>query len=272
MEWQEVDVFGARHRVAGHPDDVAFRNLKEGVQQQTTLSALCAAILSPSSEACDIGANLGLSSLVIARHVPGGKVYAFEPGQRTSACLNATMAASGFQNVIITEQAVGAVTDQVFLHAGESFSAGKHIVTKRHISNGASPTDPVQMITLDSSLEAAGGGKIDLIKIDTEGFEIDVLAGAKSTLGRYRPVVFLEMNSWCLIAFRNLNPRSFLEFLLDSFPFVFWVTPSGKLNRIGKAARMHHFLHEHLVRHSCVNDLICCWQTDWLGKFAPGLE
>ena len=60
MDWQEVDVFGTRHRVAGHPDDVAFRNLKEGVQQQTTLAALCAAILSPSSEACDLGANLGL--------------------------------------------------------------------------------------------------------------------------------------------------------------------------------------------------------------------
>jgi hypothetical protein len=35
---------------------------------------------------------------------------------------------------------------------------------------------------------------------------------------------------------------------------------------------MHHFLHEHLVRHACINDLVCCWQTDWLGKFAPGLE
>ena len=139
------------------------------------------------------------------------------------------MAASVFQNVTITEQAVGAVTDQAFLHAGENFSAGKHIVTKRQISNGASPTDPLQMITLDSSLEAAGAGKIDLIKIDTEGFEMDVLVGAKSTLGRYRPVIFLAMNSWCLVVFRNINPRSFLESLLDNFPFVFWVTPSGKL-------------------------------------------
>jgi hypothetical protein len=170
------------------------------------------------------------------------------------------------------DQAVGAVSDQVFLHAGENFSAGKHIVTNQQVSKGASPTDPVQMITLDSFLASAGAGKIDLIKIDTEGFEIDVLVGAKSTLGQYRPVVFLEMNSWCLIAFRNMNPRSFLESLLHGFPFVFWVTPSGKLRRIGSGVSMHHFLHEHLVRHGCINDLVCCWQTDWLGKFAPGLE
>lgn len=272
MDWQEFDVFGTRHRVAGYPDDISFVNLKEGLAQQATLAELCAAILSPTSEACDVGANLGLSSLVMAKHVPAGKVYAFEPAKRTCACLSATIAASGFRNVSITDQAVGALAEQVFLHAGETFSAGKHIVTNRHISNGAAPTDPVQMITLDSALEAAGAGKIDLIKIDTEGFEIDVLAGAKSTLRHSRPVIFLEMNSWCLIAFRNLNPRTFLEFLLDNFPFVFWVTPSGKLRRIGKAIRMHHFLHEHLVRHACINDLVCCWQTDWLGKFAPGLE
>jgi len=45
------------------------------------------------------------------------------------------------------------------------------------------------------------------------------------------------MSSWCLIAFRNMNPRNFLETLLDNFPFVFWVTPSGKLRRIGKGVR-----------------------------------
>ena len=272
MEWQELDVFGVRHRIAGHSEDTSFLNLKEGLRQQTTLAELCAAILSPASEACDIGANLGLSSLIMAKHVPAGKIYAFEPGKRTYACLAATMAASGFHNVRIADEAVGAISVEAFLHAGETFSAGKHIVTNRHISGGASPTDPVQMVKLDSYLEAAGAGKIDLIKIDTEGFEIDVLAGAKSTLGQYRPIVFLEMNSWCLIAFRNINPRSFLEFLLNHFPFVFWVTPSGKLRRIGKSVHMHHFLHEHLVRHACINDLVCCWQTDWLDKFAPGLE
>jgi FkbM family methyltransferase len=272
MEWQEVDIFGTRHRVAGHSDDKTFLNLKDAVGQHRTLAELSAAILSPDSQACDVGANLGLTSLIIAKHVPAGKVYAFEPGKRTCSCLSATIAASGYQNVSITGQAVGAVSDQVFLHAGENFSAGKHVVTNQHVSNGALPTDSVRMNTLDSFLASAGAEKIDLIKIDTEGFEIDVLVGAKSTLVQYRPVVFLEMNSWCLIAFRNMNPRSFLESLLHGFPFVFWVTPSGKLRRIGSGVSMHHFLHEHLVRHGCINDLVCCWQTDWLGKFAPGLE
>ncbi len=272
MDWQELEVFGAQYRVAGQSDDKSFLNLKEDLRNHQTLNALCDSVLSPASEVCDIGANLGLSSLVMAKHVPGGRVYAFEPGQPTHACLSATIAAAGLGHVTVAETAVGAVEQEAWLHPGEGFSAGSHIVTNRHISNGVLPTGRVRMTTLDSFLETAKGGKIDLIKIDTEGFEIDVLAGAKNTLAQSRPVILLEMNSWCLVAFRNMNPRIFVDFLLDHFPFVFWVKPSGQLRRIGKGVRMHYFLHEHLVRHACVSDLVCCWHTDWLNRFGPGVE
>ena len=60
---------------------------------------------------------------------------------------------------------------------------------------GALPTVPVQMATLASLLESAGAARIDLIKIDTEGFEIDVFAGFKKTLGQYQPVILLEIYS-----------------------------------------------------------------------------
>lgn len=272
MEWQELDVHGRQVRIAGHAEDKAFPNLKGDLKGLAPLAALASAVLQPHSLTCDIGANLGLSTLVLTGQVPDGRVFAFEPEPKTNAYLKAPIAASGLDNVTIVQKALGAVVGQVFLHSGENFSAGSHIVTKRHVSSGALPTDAVQMTTLDAFLEAASAGRIDLIKIDTEGFEIDVLAGARSTLGQYRPVISLEMNSWCLIGFRNMNPRSFLESLLDNFPFVFWVTPSGKLRRIGKGVHMHYFLHEHLIRHRCVSDLVCCWHTDWLGGFGPGLE
>ena len=50
------------------------------------------------------------------------------------------------------------------------------------------------MATLDSFLESAGAARINLIKIDTEGFEIDVFAGVKKTLGQYQPVILLEIH------------------------------------------------------------------------------
>ena len=272
MEWLELKVLGRRYRVAGRPDDKTFNNLPSLLRDQAHLGEIAAAVLNPASRVCDVGANLGLSTLVLASHIPRGKVYAFEPDPGTSACLQATIADAGLHNVQVIETAIGAVREEVFLHSGDNFSAGSHIVTNRHISSGVLATNSVKMDTLDSILEAESCDGLDLIKIDSEGFEIDVLAGSKNTLKRYQPVVFLEMNSWCLIAFRNMNPRIFVEFLLDNFPFVFWVTPSGKLRRIGKAVRMHYFLHEHLVRHACTNDLVCCWRTGWLEKFKPGLE
>jgi len=61
--------------------------------------------------------------------------------------------------------------------------------------------------------------------------------GAKKALGQYQPVILLEMNSRCLIAVHNRNPRFFLESLLGNFPFVFWVKPSAKLRRISKGIR-----------------------------------
>lgn len=60
---------------------------------------------------------------------------------------------------------------------------------------GALPTILVQVATLDSLLESAGAARIDLIKIGTEGFEIDVFAGVKKTLGQYQPVSLLEIYS-----------------------------------------------------------------------------
>jgi FkbM family methyltransferase len=272
MEWQEVDLFGRYFRVAGHPDDEAFFKLKSVVSAHKGLAALAGAVLTPNSNVCDIGANLGVTSLMLAGQVPHGRVYAFEPSPKTAACLRATVAASGLNNIDTIEAAIGAGQERVSLHVADTFSAGTHIVTQRHLSCGAMASATVEMNTLDFFLQSKDAGKIDLIKIDTEGFEIDVIMGAKDTLGKFKPVVNLEMNSWCLMAFRNINPRHFIESLLNYFPMVFWFTPSGKLRLIKHTGELYHFLHEHLVRQSAVTELVCCWQRDWVERFAPGVE
>jgi FkbM family methyltransferase len=51
------------------------------------------------------------------------------------------------------------------------------------------------MASLDSFLESAGAARINLIKIDMEGFEIDVFAGVKKTLGQYQPGILREIYS-----------------------------------------------------------------------------
>lgn len=68
--------------------------------------------------------------------------------------------------------------------------------------------------------------------------------------------IYLEFNSWTLIAFQNINPREFLEYLTSNFEFIYHILSDGTLNRLKDDASLLGFLHENLVNHGCVDDLL----------------
>ena len=102
---------------------------------------------------------------------------------------------------------------------------------------------------------------IDLIKIDVEGFEIDVLRGAEMTLARCKPLVFVEFNAWTLMAIRNINPREFLDYIGARFPFVYRYGQDGALMQLGTAEERISFLADNVIHHGCVDDLIIGWHA-----------
>ena len=114
-------------------------------------------------------------------------------------------------------------------------------------------------MTLDAFVDEHDLQRIDLIKIDVEGFEPEVLAGARRTLERFHPSVLLEFNSFTLIAYGNHNPRTLLETLLDTFPHVYRFQ-AGKMIEIRDDASRLAFLHDNLVKHGCVDDLYCSYE------------
>ena len=62
----------------------------------------------------------------------------------------------------------------------------------------------VPMTSIDAIVAELSLQRLDLIKIDVEGFELDVLKGALQTIRRFRPRIVAEFNSFALIANRNL--------------------------------------------------------------------
>jgi hypothetical protein len=68
--------------------------------------------------------------------------------------------------------------------------------------------------------------------------------------------VFLEFNSFTLIAYGDKNPRRFLEELLARFPYVYCFR-GARPARIGDGVALLAFLHQNLVEHGCVDDLFC---------------
>ena len=102
--------------------------------------------------------------------------------------------------------------------------------------------------------------RLDLIKIDVEGFEMDVLEGARDTLERLRPNVFLEFNSFTLIAYGNHNPRSVLERLLSLFSAIYRFEDEVE-HRVREGEGVHGFMHDNLIKHGCVDDLYCTFEV-----------
>lgn len=128
----------------------------------------------------DIGANVGLYTLLFSRLAPVGQVHAFEPTE-TARLLRANLSAADARNVTVHERALGAAH-------GEREDAIYRIW-------GAAPeTRRYNFTTLDKFVREQGLTRLDCVKVDVDGFDLEVLKGARETLRRFDPWLVVELN------------------------------------------------------------------------------
>lgn len=136
----------------------------------------------------DIGANLGLFSLVAGQRVgPAGVVLAFEPSPAIFAELVANIAANRLANVIPLNLAVGAASGAVRFQSGEESHSGVG-----HIADDGGMTVPViSPADVKGMLDQLLGQRETVVKIDVEGAELTVLQGLETFLARpqFRQVI-----------------------------------------------------------------------------------
>lgn len=139
----------------------------------------------PGSVVADIGANIGNHSLFFAKICGAGLVYAFEPMRVTFSILERNIALNGLTNVHCTNAALGAREGRVdLLHFPEH-----NIGAARLRAGSETGTYPV------TTLDAQRLPRLDFVKIDVEGSQLQVLEGAKETLRRCRPLVWIELRA-----------------------------------------------------------------------------
>ncbi len=158
------------------------------------ISKLIKTSLKPGYIALDIGANIGLQSLRMAECVGiNGKVYAFEPLQYLQEKFKANMQLNNAYNVTLFPFALANTTSE------ESFKIDRNLWNQGTFNlsnqNTGSETQQVIIKIADDITEIKNLERLDLIKIDVEGFEFDVIKGLYKTLHRHKPRIIFEYDS-----------------------------------------------------------------------------
>ena len=149
--------------------------------------------LEPGMTFMDIGAHHGIYTMVAAKRLAGdGAVVSFEPSEREGRRLRLHLRMNRMNWVRAEALAIGAVTSrQEFFQVvhGDSSRGG----LKPPASSDRVQATSVESIRLDDYVSRAALKRLDIVKLDVEGAELDVLAGAPNVLEKFRPLFICEV-------------------------------------------------------------------------------
>ena len=144
----------------------------------------------------DIGGNIGQTALMMAQQLGNtGHIYSFEPYPGTFEQLKRNLAFNPSISKYIQPEniAVGAMQDSLMMHQDCITNSGAN----RMVSKNLAPTNgqvKVPVSTIDIFVHQQQLDIIDFVKIDVEGFEMQVLKGGHSTLTKFKPRLFIELD------------------------------------------------------------------------------
>jgi FkbM family methyltransferase len=150
------------------------------------------ALLGEARVVFDVGAYVGVFALSAAIGAPEREVHAFEPVAESFARLQENLRVNRVAGVRAVPTAVGARDGEITLHVPQGLWLPNHSSTLAGFRQGTQAVT-VPLTTLDRYARERGIERVDLVKIDTEGNEDDVLAGAAALFERSRPYVICEV-------------------------------------------------------------------------------
>jgi FkbM family methyltransferase len=144
---------------------------------------LVQAFLRPGMTFLDVGAHIGYYTLIAARLVgDAGRVHSFEPGREMRAQLEANVARNDLHNVEIHPQALAEQTGEVGFYPS-ALASNQGISSIIASGDGRAAPVTVPSLSLDDFASRLGGRRIDFLKMDIEGAELQVIRGGQRFLG-----------------------------------------------------------------------------------------
>lgn len=229
--------------------------------------------IKPEFICIDVGANIGFNASIMCKLAYNGKVIAFEPYSFLNDLFQYNMLNNGITNVEVYKKALSN-------KMGTSVFIEKNVnnVTSHIVDNGVNLSDNQQKNskktqcrtdTLDNHVRNYNIDKVDLVKIDVEGYESQVLTGAENTIAKNKDIVFLI--EFSPLAQRNkygdlenlltlekkqemLQAPAKLYFeIKKNFKFVFYLHRSGYLYPVNNLAELIFIVNQTYG----VDDLVC---------------
>jgi FkbM family methyltransferase len=227
---REIKVWDRRMRAASLDRLVALGLHRLGWMGRDE-AILLRRLVRPGMQVIDVGANLGLYSLLLARLVEGsGSVLAFEPEPNLFAILRENCARNDARNITPFQYALGQTSGLTSFHRS-AFNSGDNRLGKASIGH-----DPVE-VRIERFDDLHPDSRPDFVKIDVQGHEFAALSGMERALSANpKAQVFFEFSPAGLRR-AGTDPESLLEFFRQR-GFDLYETEGARLKRSRNAREL----------------------------------
>lgn len=155
----------------------------------------------------DVGANQGLYTLLFSRLAFRGQVYALEPDPSLFASLEGNVRRNRAQNITLFNAAAASEARNLLLRPGQLNRGDNRIIASKSGDDG---TIEIKAISLDQIIPES---RLDLLKIDVQGFEVEVLRGATQIL-QANPALLILLEFWPHgLRLANSDPSELIDVL-----------------------------------------------------------
>lgn len=193
----------------------------------------------------DVGANIGTFTLPLAVQVDRGAVHGFEPASATADRLRRNIDLNGLDNIVVNQCAASDHPGTLSIWVpgtrwkGRLYNTG---MTSPYVGRNRPGwrEEVVSCIRLDDYAARHGLRRVDAMKMDVEGGELDALEGARALIRAFRPLVVMEVNRGPLRA-AGRSMDDVLAFWRDNGYRVGAIAAGGEVlwGRLPAAGRSH---------------------------------
>lgn len=216
--WDEAVTFRGHEFCIGE-DRSLYPAVRRGWFEADELDALLPQV-ADDSIVWDVGANVGIYAVLLAKQASAGRVIAFEPVPDTRQRLIGNLERNAVSNVTVEDVALSSSDGSASMSVSDDSHGCDHIS-----ATGGGLT--IRTARGDDYVAASPWGDPDVIKVDIEGHEPQFLAGCREMLVRKRPLLLMEVNpaTWRTPEIRQ-SWTDALDMLFGLYGSAQWIGPT----------------------------------------------